>query len=569
MKRLPIAITDLIILISAPIIFLFIKGKRTKGVLALLVILVMFSGCFKNYYKVVSQTSSDSVTLSALKNSDKYFVIHLKNGFYGLKNITANGNTLEGELQPLPHEREKFVFASQAPGKTYTSRDKATLFSEIHLYAQEETSKDSGRFSIPLSSVTKINIYEKDTGKTIGSYVLGALGIYLGINLLAAIIVLAMCNCPQVYTYDGNQYNFKSGVFSGAIYSSIEKTDYLPLEGLISINGKYIFKLANNQKEEQFINQVQLVNVEHDADVKVLLDRKGNPYTYTSTLVLPEAETKTKEVVNMLRYKDGVTYMFNEQQDEKSPYASVILNFPNTGNSNDGKLIIHAKNSLWSGYVFDEFSSMFGSNYQSWTSKQDKAKREVIEKWQQDQALPLMVYVETNEGWSFVGYFPFTGNTASRDMIMKLPLPENKKKVRVKIESAYMFWELDYTAMDFSKDEPVKVNYSNPSIATTNSTDSRLAQITSKDKEYVSLKEEEALRVEFDAPPVLENKSTSVFLLTAGYYHNLKEYTGKTQTAALYKFRRKGAFNQFSKAKYNHAREVLAKGINFKSESNN
>jgi hypothetical protein len=131
-----------------------------------------------------------------------------------------------------------------------------------------------------------------------------------------------------------------------------------------------------------------------------------------------------------------------------------------------------------------------------------------------------------------------------------------------------MFWELDYAAMDFSKDATVKITYSNPLIATTNSKDSNLKQLSLKDKDYVSLKEEEALSVEFGALPTVKDKVHSQFLLTAGYYHNIKEYTGKAQTAKLYKFRKKGAFNQYSKAKYEYARDVLAKGIRLNTSSN-
>ncbi len=554
---------DLFTVLFAPVIFLFIKGKRMKGLIILLVIGVLFSGCFKNYYKVKTKPTNDSTTLAALKNSDKYFIIHLRNGFYHLKNIRVNGSMLEGEMQTLPPEREKFIMASQAPSKTYKTRDRALLFSEIHLYAQDESAKDTTHLSIPMSSISKINIYEKDTGKTIASYALGAVGLYLGANLLIGLVLLAVCNCPQVYTYDGNQYNFKSGVFSGAIYSSIEKTDYLPLDGLQSVGGQYLFKLANNQKEEQFINQVQLITVEHTPGKKVLIDRIGTPHTYSKPIPAEAMDNLSDEVAGSLRNNDGNVYMFDQQSDAKSKFGSVVLTFDNANSNDEGKLVIHAKNSLWSGYVFEEFSSMFGGNYKSWVAKQDKADRKSIEKWQQEQALPLMVYVETDKGWMFADYFPFTGNTAGRDMIMKLKFPTNKNKVRVKLESAYMFWELDYAALDLSPDEAVKINYVNASVVTRNNNEATLSEVSKKDNAYVQLKEDEWVNVTFKESNRDKTKLHSVFLSTTGYYHNTTEYTGKTQTAALYKFRKQGAFNNYSKAKYKYAREALAKGITF------
>ncbi len=552
-------ITDLFILLFAPFIFLFIKGRRMAGIVILLTLTFAFSGCFKNYFKTKTLTISDS-SVTALKNADKYFVVHLKNGFYNLRNITLNGNTIEGSVQALAPEREKFVMANNPAAKTYKSRDKSLLFSEVHLYAQDESATESSHVSIPLTSVSQIIVYEKDTGKTVASYLLGGVGIYLGVTALVGLILLATCNCPQVYTFDGDQYNFKSGVFSGAIYSSIEKTDYLPLDNIQSINGKYHFKLANNQQEVQFINQVQLISAEHSNSTNVLLDRKGTPYTYGNNLSRGRIENLSGPVEEVLQNKDGKVYMFEQQSDGKSLFGSVILNFTPTDDNGEGKLIVHAKNSSWSGYIFDEFSSLFGSKYQSWVSRQDNAKREVIEKWQQEQALPLTVYVETDNGWTFADYFPFTGNTAGRDMIMKLKLPKDKKNVRVKIECAHMFWELDYAAMDFSKDEPVKITQVAADVAKANDA-IKLAELAAKDKSYVALKEDEALTVEFTQPSPVTGKTQSIFLSATGYYHSTKEYTGKTETAALYQFKKKGAFNRFSQIKYSQAKEALAKGI--------
>ncbi|TDH21630.1 hypothetical protein EXU57_19195 [Segetibacter sp. 3557_3] len=554
---------DLFTILFAPVLFLFIKGKRLKGLIILLAIGIIFTGCFKNYYRVVSRPITDTTNLPALKNSDKYFIVHLRNGFYHLKNIRVNGSNLEADMQTLPPERETFIMASQAPSKTYKSRQRSLLFSEVHLYAQDVSIIDTTHLSIPMSSISKVNIYEKDSGKTIGSYALGFLGVYLGANLLLGLIILATCNCPQVYTYDGNQYNFKSGVFSGAIYSSLEKTDYLPLDGLQSVNNKYLFKLANNQKEEQFINQVQLIKVAHGAGKKVLLDRHGTPHTYTKPINATAVDNLSREVAGSLGNTDGNVYLFDQQSDLRSKFGSVVLTFDMAGSKTDGKLVIHAKNSLWSGYVFEEFSSLFGSNYSSWVAKQDKADRRTIEQWQQDQALPLMVYVETDKGWVFADYFPFTGNTAGRDMIMKLDLPANKTNVRIKIESAYMFWELDYAGLDLSPDEPVTLSYLDASAVTRENYEPMPGKVSARDDAYVQLKEDQWVNVVFEETSTDKNKTHSLFLSTTGYYHNTRRYTGKTQTAALYKFRKEGTFNNFSKSKYKTAREALAKGITF------
>ena len=64
----------------------------------------------------------------------------------------------------------------------------------------------------------------------------------------------------------------------------------------------------------------------------------------------------------------------------------------------------------------------------------------------------LMVYVEKDGKWLFADYFAHTGNTASRDMIMELDLSDIKTdQVKIKLETVYQFWNLDFAGIDFSE----------------------------------------------------------------------------------------------------------------------
>lgn len=122
--------------------------------------------------------------------------------------------------------------------------------------------------------------------------------------------------------------------------------------------------------------------------------------------------------------------------------------------------------------------------------------------------------------------------------------------------------------MDFSADEPVKINYLNPATAVTNNNETKIAQLSARDKDYTALKEEESINIGFDKAAETTGRSNALFLLTTGYYHSKKRYTGKTQTATLYQFRKKGAFNEYSIMKNKYAQEALARGINLQSEKN-
>lgn len=550
-----------IAVLFAPISLFFFKRAAAIKLIIVMAVLITISGCFKNYLKVRPIPISDS-TINVSKNSNRSIILFTRSNVYQLINIAANNDQIEADLKPIPLQDKSLIYKIEGRDRVYKHRDKDFLFSQIHLFTNLPDPAEVVHITFPLKEVTKIEVYERDGGKTTLSYVLGGLGVYFATTFVLGIILLSVaCNCPQVYTYDGAQYNFKSGVFSGAIYSSLERTDYLPLDGVRPINGQYNFKLANNQKEEQFVNQLQLIQVNHSANTKVLLDRYGKPHTYALTPTLPDNSHLSRPLAQAIEYADGNAYMFNKTLDNHSANGSIVLDFPNKNNNKEAKLIVHAKNSMWSGYIFNEFSGMFGSNYPLWVAKNDKADQQKLEKWQLSQSLPLMVYMQTGKGWEFVDYFPFTGNTAGRDLIMNIPMPTNAGSVKIKIESAYMFWELDYAAMDFTTDEPVNIAYIDPTVATNNHNETKINALAAKDEVYAFLKEDEYLAIEFKNTPETPGKVRSVFLSTTGYYHNTKKYSGKTQTASLYHFKKKGAFNAFSKSKFLIQQEVFAKGI--------
>lgn len=550
MKRWPISSAFTFFLI--PALFLFVN-----------------SGCYKNFYFTNTQPGLNDSAIAKLKNSNKYFIVHLKNGDYALKNIMVKDSMLTADLGQVTMDHMEWLNPEPGSSPSYQKKEGHLVLNEIHIYALSQMPEDSTHLSIPVSSITRVDLYEKNISKTRTNHALSTVAaVLIPIGIFVAIVAVA-CNCPQVYAYDGNQYQFKSGIFSGAIYSSLEKTDYLPLENLKDVNGKYMFQVMNTQQEEQFINRLQLVSIYHDASTKVLLDRNGNMHTYRDA-VSPEMTSLKNDVSGQVfKQRDGNNFMFDQKSDDNSRFGNVILSFDKPLNAQQAKLIVHAKNSMWAGYVFDEFSSLFGDQFQNYQIKQDRARRENLEQWQREQAIPLMVYVETNKGWKLADYFPVTGNTAGRDMIMALQIPEStQNKIRIKLESTFMFWELDFIAMDFSHDLELKEEWLNVTAAIkSNQAANEIARVISRDDQYSKLLQNEYLNVEFDAQTNIDPQN-SYFLVSTGYYHSLKQYAGKADISQLKHFKKPGAFSEFSEYKFDETKKMLVRGVDLRSNPN-
>ena len=151
---------------------------------------------------------------------------------------------------------------------------------------------------------------------------------------------------------------------------------------------------------------------------------------------------------------------------------------------------------------------------------------------------------------------------------MAIKIPENNSnKIRIKLESAFMFWELDYAGLDFSPDQKLQPEWIPASSAIKSSvSDNELGNLASIDKQYSKLLQNEFLSIDFDAPVALE--ANSYFLVSTGYYHSLKQYEGKPDIGLLKQFRKKGFFSEYSEARFNETQELLAKGIHLKGETN-
>jgi hypothetical protein len=237
----------------------------------------------------------------------------------------------------------------------------------------------------------------------------------------------------------------------------------------------------------------------------------------------------------------------------------VKLTFDKPADADHAKLIIHARNTYWGGLIHKEFINYFGDDFEKWRAKQEQADPKDLEKWQTDQALPLMVYVKTNDGWKFIDYYQLTGNMAGRDMIMHVDTKNiSGNTIEIKLQTAYRFWDLDFAGMDYSDDQNVMTTIIEPAqVMKSDSTDA-ITGLKTGDKQYAHLQGDEFISFRYSIPQSTGSTEASYFLVSGGYYHNVEHITGKANYNELYKFRKEGYFDKFSREKYKEAQDAVA-----------
>ena len=525
------------------------------SLIMLIAFLNLLSGC--NYYMVntVQKTPDNNTAINNTLTKPKYFILHYGEKVWHMDNIDVNEEKQEikcriSQLTPDHH----FYMHTKPTGVNRYKVNKEFPTYEVHIYISEFAQLNDSMVMVPVGAIQKIDMYDKAMGATTASYVFGTLGIISGaLVVLVIIILLTKSSCPFVYTSDGIAYHFTGEMYGGSIYAPLERDDFMPLPGFKSVNSQYQLKISNELLERQYTDLAELMIVQHPLNSTVILDKFGEIQTISTPVTAQKVYADNGiDYTRELKSVDSSLFLFNEDKTDKNEFASMTMEFRKPVDAHNGKLILHAKNSLWLDYMYGEFNKLFGTSFNKFSKKQEHNPPEKMINWQLSQGIPLSIYLETENGWQFIDYFNTVGPLASRDLVMSIDVSKIKgDKLKLKMQCGFMFWEVDYAAMDFSDNIAVEVS----KIAPENALDENGKNVTSllaaKDKKYLIQPEVgNEVVVSYRSKASISGYRESVFLHSRGYYEYIREYKNKPDIAYLKSFREKGSFTRFSKEKY-------------------
>jgi len=539
--------------------------KNLPGISLMLMLTYMYFVIGCSYYKVTNAESISTVSQN-IKDNTRFFIVHQGPNAWHFTNIKMDSNKeeLTGKLEDLSEYHMYYKTTKPVgPNRYKTEADNGTNLKapnlnptyEVHFYISEYMEDQNAQITIPITSITKIEIYDKDVSANTASSIFTSLGIVAGIVVIVGVIVaLTKSSCPFVYTHEGDSYRFAGEMYGGAIYSSLERNDYMPLPGFKPSEGKYQLKISNKLLERQYTNLAELIVVEHPLESKIILDKNGR----IQTLLNPEAPViaiseKNIDYSKSIESMDSSAYLFNDENTADKELSNLTLTFNRPANSKNGKVVLNLKNSYWLDYVYGKFNEQFGTYFNKFSEAQKKVPAQRINQWALDQNIPLSVYVETDEGWKFVDYFHVIGPLASREVVMAVDLSEvNGQQVKIKLESGFMFWELDYATMDFSEDIPV-IASNLAAISAKDETGTEVSSLLAKTDDKYLVQPEVGNEVTITYPSCeTENENLqTVFLHSRGYYEYIRDYKNAPDFMGLSSFKKKGSFAMFSKKKYN------------------
>lgn len=522
------------------------------GIFFLSLLFFLFSSCQRFFIPVKQKTETAAEKAGTINTfrHHKYFILHEGDKMFSMKDITLNEDSFTlranlGEVDP-----EHLLYITPRKNQFRYSNDGKDILNEVHIFITDDNKPDLlGYRVIPLSHIEKIEVIEEDSKKTRSSYILGGLGIGLGVLVLTGVIVaLTKSSCPFISVHDGTGYQLQGELFGGAVYPNLERADFVPLRAG-PVNGRIEIKISNELKERQYTNFADLLIAEHPLGTEVAASPEGKIYQFNQLLPpLSATLNKYQDCLEEVIQRDTRYCSFNDS-GSRDGINKLELVFAVPEKTGQACLLIQCKNDYWFDYLYGEFTRKFGSGYNDWQQKQRNKPASEIYRWMEEQEIPLRISVSNGESWTDCISLKTVGPLAHR--LIAVPLPADKtegNQLKIRLTTGFRFWELDYAAIDFNStltDDPVRIK---PIKAVDENGSSVMGALAASDSLYLE-QPEVGQYAEISYP---WNKTArpgyqwSYFLHTSGYYEPVRNYQGDIQSEVLLKFREPASLSRFS-----------------------
>lgn len=507
-----------------------------------------------SYYNVKDLTTNSEIIskqLDDFNKSQSYIIMHSGENTWHLNNIVLSeaDKTISGNVELLSAIHTPIKPRNSKRIHRYNSSQKP--LNEVHITLNtNEVPEKGSNVILPFTKIISISVNDKNTGQTIINAVIGTVGV---IAVIFIIIALTKSSCPFVYIKNGEEYKFVGELYPGVLTANQQRDDYLFLPNIESDNNVYNIKITNELKEIQYTDFVQLIIAEHAENQTVLLDKYGIPHVFSEIIsphkvYVDNIKTETTTILG----KDNISHLFDSDLQDPTSIREIELEFIKPMHSNNAKLYIVAKNSMWLDYIFGKFNEQFGSHYEEFQKDQQNATKEHSMNWVNEQNIPLTVYMKTDKGWEFVDRINTVGPMASRDIVIPVKIGEVEgDKLQIKLQTGFMFWEVDYVGIDYTEQDPIKLNYIMPDLAIDQNNNNVSKLLSVIDNHYfIQPNVGDKVDVTFKYDSKQPDLKRSVFLKNRGYYNYIRDYTGKANFNKLKLFKESGAFTDFSKYEY-------------------
>jgi subtilisin family serine protease len=344
---------------------------------------------------------------------------------------------------------------------------------------------------------------------------------------LLAQSINAIVSCPFVYSYDGQEYHFDHEAYPFATTKVSEENSYGRLEHLKPVNGKYIIKIGERLDEVSYINDFELLVIDHPGNGIIMPDVNGNIHTINEKILPKNCLSKNnQDCLDKVSEIDSEFYRSDETiLNNEDLYDYIELEFENSNfdseNIENSKLIVDFQSTnilsrLWMYYV-----NLIGEN--NWDSYESFLEFPLFKKWHLNlmDKLKLEIQIWDDNEWKSIGKLG-SGKQKLRESLVLIPLYENNEKVKIRLKQVKGLYEINRVYMDFSKDEEMKITKLNPETALKNASgiiNDVSEELSSDNNNYVVLEKGDDIDLVYNEIPKYKDWKRDFSIRIKGYYN--------------------------------------------------
>lgn len=526
------------------------KTTLFHRIAAFIMIACILQSC--TYYRFRT-LPNDADTATKQKHIDKkeaynyYYIVHQGDLAVQLENVAISETGITGTIESMHPTVKRYMESAYNGGGKRVPREDLKYINQIHVFV--DSLPDSQSVSIKTEDIERIDLMSMNRGLKIVT-----ITATTAVSAVAAftIFLLIACSCPHTYVFDGEKYYFNNTLFTGATSQKLERHDYKIMPDYAPDSDNYSFIVRNEEDEQQFTNLLELLVVQHDDNTEISMDQAGNIYALKNVIAPTQVKDNSGiDLMDIVGSADDLGHMFDNESEED--YNSVVATFDKPTNSENAKVVLNVKNHQWGGLVFNEFSKMFGHYHDNWAKKIQKKPKDEIEAGIKRAGIPLTVAIKSNGQWVELEDVNLVGDVNYNS----ITIPINKElltedAIEIRVQSGFMFWELDRINMDFSEPSEVFVQRLSPSSAAGSNNTNDTQNLAHDDHLYMEhLISGDSTSVTFTGIENVKGMQRTIFLHSKGYYLSQKEFQGKPQREELVKIDVEGGLSIYSRNLYN------------------
>ena len=377
--------------------------------------------------------------------------------------------------------------------------------------------------AVAIADVAGMESFRRVT-EPVTSITLSLLGTAALGALTAAVAVAIFGSCPTVYSDSAGRQLLEAEGFSYSIAPLFEARDVDRLRALPDARGQVRLEVRNEAAETHFLNQLELLDVEHLPGETVVPDPEGRPVAARSVVPLARVLDRAgRDVAPLLAAADGQLFASDTGRVRSATagdlYDDLTFTLPATP-ADSALVVLRLRNSLLTTVLFyDVMIRAQGARALDWMGADLADLGSVVElgRWYRRE-MGLKVEVERAGAWTEVAWIRDVGPIAFEEVGIAVPVAPGVP-TRVRLVFPADSWRIDALGVGSGLRRPT---YRRVALAAALGRDGAdipavREQLGAPDASYLETRPGQYFTAVFEAGPAPAGTRT-LLLATQGYY---------------------------------------------------